>query len=210
MTVKLDHILLGAPDLDTASSQFAALTGVTPATGGTHPGFGTRNRLVSLGPDVFFEVIAPDPAQEVGGKQRAEMIAGLSHPALLTFAIQTTDIDGLRARAEAAGLSTTGRVPMHRTRPDGVRLDWTVIRFTHPLYGETVPFGIDWQGSPHPATTSPSGCTLRHLTVLHPEPAGLEDIYRRLGLDVAVQGSLRPGFVVELDTPKGGVCFLGK
>jgi hypothetical protein len=209
MTVKLDHILLGAADLDSASSQFEALTGVAPATGGSHPGFATRNRLVSLGPDVFFEVIAPDPAQEIAGKPRAEMIAGLSRPALLTFAVQTTDIDALSTRAKAAGLSTTGRAPMQRTRPDGVRLDWTVVRFDHSTYGPAIPFGIDWQGSPHPATTSPGGCKLRSLTVLHPQPEGLVRIYGLLGVDVAVRGSPRPGFVLWLETPKGEVCFLG-
>ena len=46
---------------------------------------------------------------------------------------------------------------MSRTRPDGVRLDWTVAHFVHPSYDGVVPFAIDWQGSPHPATTTPTG-----------------------------------------------------
>jgi hypothetical protein len=209
MTVKLDHILLGAPDLDTASAQFETLTGVAPATGGTHPGHGTRNRLVSLGSDAFFEVIAPDPAQQAAAGSRAEMIARLPHPAIITFAIQTTDIDGLSAKAAAAGLAVAPRMPMNRTRPDGVRLDWTIIRLSHPVYGQAIPFAIDWQGSPHPSTTSPGGCRLSRLTVLHPEAAGLEKIYRDIGLDVSVRRSLRPGFIAELETPKGETCFLG-
>jgi hypothetical protein len=209
VTVKLDHILLGVADLDAGSAAFAAATGVLPATGGTHPGFGTRNRLVSIGPDCFFEVIAPDPAQAIGGMARAEMIAGLTAPTLLTFAIQTTDLDGLIARATAAGLTPGVRVPMSRTRPDGVRLDWTVIRFAHPVYGEAIPFAIDWQGSPHPSTTSPGGCTLGRLVVLHPSPAGLAAIYRAIGLEVEVRGALRPGFIVAMETPKGEVYFQG-
>jgi hypothetical protein len=209
MTVKLDHILLGVADLDAGSAAFAAATGVTPATGGSHPGFGTRNRLAAIGPDSFFEVIAPDPTQPLASSPRAQAIAALTAPALLTFAIQTTDLDGLIARAEAAGLGIGARVPMSRTRPDGVRLAWTVIRFSHPAYGEAIPFAIDWQGSPHPSTTSPGGCTLRSLTVLHPDPTGLAAIYRAIGLDVAVSGALQPGFVVVMDTPNGEVSFLG-
>jgi len=209
VVVKLDHILLGAADLTAGAAAFAAATGVTPATGGTHPGFGTRNQLVALGPDCFFEVIAPDPAQDLAGMARAQMIAALRAPALLTFAIQTTDLDGLIARAQAAGLAAGARVPMSRTRPDGVRLDWTVIRFAHPAYGEAIPFAIDWQGSPHPSITAPGGCNLRSLTVLHPEAAGLAEIYQQIGLDIAVRAAMQPGFVAIMDTPKGEVYFLG-
>jgi len=211
MTVKLDHILLGAPDLDVGSAQFEALTGVAPATGGTHPGHATRNRLVSIGPDAFFEVIAPDPAQTAARGSRSEMIAALPHPAIITFAIQTTDIEALSAKAKAAGLTVAARMPMNRTRPDGVRLDWTIIRLSHPAFGEVIiPFAIDWQGSPHPSTTSPGGCKLQRLIVLHPQATELRRIYAEIGLDVAVRGGLQPGFIAELATPKGDVSFIGR
>ncbi len=209
MTVNLDHVLLGAPDLPSGAAAFAALTGVTPAVGGTHPGFGTRNRLVSLGADCFFEVIGPDPEQNIAASPRARMIAALPAPALLTFAVQTTDLAGLCERAVEAGLAVGPRMPMSRTRPDGVRLDWVVVRFSHPDYGEAIPFAIDWQGSPHPAGSSPGGCTLRELAVLHPEPAGLAAIYQLLGIGIPVYGALRPGFIVRLGTPKGEICFTG-
>jgi hypothetical protein len=209
MDVKLDHILLGAPDLDAASDAFASLTGVVPATGGSHPGFGTRNRLAAIGPDAFWEIIAPDPAQDIAGKPRAEMIAAWPAPALLTFAIQTTDFDGLIDRALGAGLEAGEPLPMSRTRPDGVKLAWRVVHFRHPAYGLLIPFAIDWMGSPHPATTSPAGCVLRSLAVLHPHAAGLAAMYRALGLAVDVQGGLKAGMVAVLDTPKGAVGFVG-
>ena len=208
MTLALDHILLGVPDLDAGSDAFAALTGVAPVVGGSHPGFGTRNRLLALGADVFLELIAPDPAQTEHGA-RAKAIAALPHPALIAFAVQTTDLGAACEAAAAAGLSLARREAMSRTRPDGVRLDWTVAQFAHPAYPTLIPFAIDWQGSPHPATTTPTGCRLRRLTVLHPDPAPLARIYAGLGLAVGVQGGLRPGFVAELDTPRGPVTLLG-
>lgn len=207
MLLKLDHILLGVPDLDAGVAEFTALTGVRPVVGGSHPGFGTRNELVSLGGDVFFELIAPDPAQEASSAGRAAEIAALPQPRLLTFAVQTTDMDRACEKATRAGLTVTRRTEMSRTRPDGVKLSWTVAHFQLDGYEAVVPFAIDWQGSPHPSTTTPTGCVLRNLTVLHPRPEKLVRVYAELGLDIAVAGALRPGFAVAMDTPNGEVRF---
>ncbi len=213
MAMRLDHVLWGSPNLDEGVRRFTALTGVEPVIGGTHPGFGTRNRLLSLGGDVFFEVIAPDPAQDMAGTGRGAAIAAMPHPGLLTFAVQTDDLDAACAAAERAGLAVAGRRAMTRTRPDGVTLAWTVAQFSHPEYGAAIPFAIDWQGSPHPASTTPGGCTLKSLAVLHPKPAPLVAIYRALGIralgiEIAVQAALAPGFVAVLGTPNGDVCLL--
>lgn len=206
--MQLDHILWGAPDLEEGVRVFAGLTGVEPVTGGTHPGFGTRNRLLALSADTFLEVIAPDPAQPDRRTGRAGAIAAMARPGLLTFAVQTADLAAACRAAEAAGLTVERRVPMSRTRPDGVRLQWTVVRFAHSTYGEQIPFAIDWEGSPHPAATTRGGCALHHFAALHPEPAPLAAIYRALGIGIPVQGALEPGFVAVLDTPKGAVCLL--
>ena len=206
--MKLDHLLWAAPDLDAGSRLIERLTGVDPVTGGSHPGYGTRNRLLQLSANVFFEIIAPDPAQAATPGERGAAIARLAHPGLLTFAVQTDDLDHACAAAEHAGLAVKRRAAMSRTRPDGVKLSWTVAQFTHPSYAEAIPFAIDWQGSPHPATTTPAGCSLLRFTVLHPDPAPLAAIYRAMDIDIVVQGAIRPGFVAVLNTPKGEVCLL--
>ena len=77
----LDHLLWGAPDLRDGAGAFAAATGVKPAGGGSHPGFGTRNDLASLGAGVYFEVISPDHGQERLGP-RAARLARLAAPRL--------------------------------------------------------------------------------------------------------------------------------
>ena len=205
MSVELDHLLWAAPDLDAGSAALAGIAGVTPARGGSHPGFGTRNSLVSLG-STYLEVIAPDPEQSLEGN-RGGAIAALTRPGLITFAVRTRDLDAYAAAAAKAGIGVQGPVAMSRTRPDGVRLDWACLYVQHAVYGEAIPFGIDWHGSPHPSETTPAGCRLLDFMVLHPEPAPLAAIYAAMGIPVAVKGATRPGFLATLGTPRGDIVL---
>lgn len=204
--LRLDHILLGAPQLDTATDAFAALAGVSPGGGGSHEGFGTRNQLLSLGDRLFFEIIAPDPAQDKRGR-RASGLERLPGPEMLTFCLQSDDLDAVASRAKAAGLSPQDPVAMGRTRADGVRLEWNILYLEDAYWGDAIPFVIDWMGSPHPGASAPTGCTLKEFTVLHPRFAELALLYEALGVPVPVAGAMTQGFLMRLDTPRGEVVL---
>ncbi|RAR54555.1 glyoxalase-like protein [Paraburkholderia unamae] len=206
-TMLLDHIAWGAPDLDAACASFETLTGIAPVTGGSHAGFGTRNRLSGLSPSSFFEIVAPDPAQPESRGGLAAAIAALAQPTILSYMVQTLDLEAACAAAEQAGLSVIERRPMSRTRPDGVRLAWTIAKFSHAEFGAAIPFAIDWQGSPHPAATTPGGATLKQFAVQHPKARAVARIYDAIGIEIDVQGAVAAGFVAVLDTPRGEVCF---
>ncbi|MGH6830549.1 MAG: VOC family protein, partial [Methylocella sp.] len=94
-------------------------------------------------------------------------------------------------------------IEMGRTRPDGVRLDWLCLYVTHPVFGESIPFAIDWKGSPHPSASAPAGCTLVSFTALHPQATQLAVIYRGMGISVEVKAAAKPGFRAVLATPRG-------
>lgn len=201
--IEIDHLLWASPDLDEGTAAIAALTGVTPASGGSHPGFGTRNSLLSLG-STYLEIIAPDPSQELAGN-RGGRIAALAGPGLLTFAVRTPDLACFAEAAARAGLSVSDPTPMSRTRPDGLRLAWAVQHARSEAYPDLVPFAIDWMGSPHPAGTTPAGCRLLELVVLHPDPEPLVALYAALGLAISVERASRPGLSASLATPRGAV-----
>lgn len=203
--IELDHLLWAAPDLDAGTAAVSALTGVTPARGGSHPGFGTRNSLLSLG-STYLEIIAPDPAQDLAGN-RGGRIAALPNPGFLTFAVRTSDLAGFAAKAVRAGLAVQDPVAMSRKRPDGVHLSWTVQQARSDAFPDLVPFAIDWQGSPHPAGTAPAGCTLVGFTALHPDPGPLAAIYAALGLPIVVLRALRSGLMATLESPRGTVLL---
>jgi hypothetical protein len=202
----LDHILWAAPDLGAGEKIIGSLTGVAPARGGSHPGFGTRNSLMGLDSGIYLEIISPDPAQALEGN-RGGRIAALPRPGVMTFAIRSDDLDTLSAAARREGLSVQGPVAMSRDRPDGVRLDWTILYLEDSRFGEAIPFVIDWGQSPHPSESVPAGCRLRSFGVLHPKADELARLYAALDIPIPVKRGAYPGFVAELATPNGDVVL---
>lgn len=203
-----DHFQLGIQDLDQGIEIVKSLTGVDPARGGTHPGYGTRNALASLGSGSYLEILALDPAQSDLKTPRTERIHGLSGPTILTYALQTTDIDAKLARMNAIpGLS--GKLDRRsRKAADGSVLEFTTLVMDSP-FGPQLPFFIDWRNSPHPSTTQPAGCQLLEFVTLHPDAEALRDIYRRLEISIPIEAAAKPGFIAKIGSPKGKVTFLG-
>lgn len=204
--MKLDHLLWAVPDLDYGIARFEELTGLRPAVGGTHPGFGTRNALASLG-ETYIEVIAPDPAQSLDGTRGADF-AKLDAPYLYSAAFSTDDLDGARAGATAAGLDSGAIVDMSRTRPDdGVTLQWAILRLSHRELGDRFPFLIDWKGSPHPSGTAPGGLKLLDFRAVSTNPDDLASAFAGVGMDLPVEQGARSGFSARLATPKGEITL---
>jgi hypothetical protein len=202
----LDHVLWAVPDLDAGVERFARATGVVPAGGGSHAGFGTRNKLASLGDRLYFEVISVDPAQ-TGFRERAERIGSLSAPEMHTFGVRGDALETYRDTARALGLKASDPVEMTRMRADGVQLRWRAIYTVDDRWGDMVPFLIDWMGSDHPWKTSPAGCSVLEFCALHPDAEELSEIYRALGVGVPVKRSPCAGFLLRLETPRGEVIL---
>ena len=205
----LDHIIYATPDLDLGIEEIRALTGVEPMLGGSHPGRGTRNALLSLGPDTYIEILAPDPAQSAEALAcAADQIPSTGR--LAAWAAKCDDLEGVMKTA-AQGALDLGRIEsMSRTRPSGEQLAWRLTRGTSPADG-LVPFLIDWGESPHPARSAPTGCSLRYFRGEHPDPAHVRNYLALLGLEDVLEvfrGPV-PRMLAGLLTPNGEVVLVG-
>jgi hypothetical protein len=200
----VDHFVWGAPDLDAGVRWLEARTGVRPAIGGSHPGRGTRNALMSLGRRQYFEVLAPDPAQQPL-PATAKTLAALGEPRLQTWAAGASDIEALAARLRRTKYAVGAIQPGSRRRPDGALLEWRTLGVNGPG-GSLIPFFIEWAaGTRHPSGDSPPGCSLSSFHLEHPEPDAVREALAALGLPIDVRDAPEARLRVTLDTPRGRV-----
>ena len=199
----IDHLVYAVPDLESAVEELERRLGVRAAPGGRHPGEGTRNALVALGPASYLEILAPDPRQSPPNRPLWLGLEGLARPRLAAWAIKAPDLEGLASRAAESGVRLGPVISGSRRRPDGVVLFW---RFTDPhvvAADGLVPFLIDWGASPHPAGSAPGGASLAALRGEHPKSAGVAALLRSLGVELPVTKGPRSALIAVLETPNG-------
>ena len=163
----VDHILLGVPNLEAGMTAFENATGVKPVVGGTHPGRGTRNALVSLGNGTYLEIIAPQ-AEPDATTDMVKGLQSLATPKLIGWAERIHDIASARSALEREGFTLSESRPGSRVTPTGSRLAWTTFDIATPKIA-VAPFFIEWsKTTTHPSVTSPSGCTIAAFEIADP------------------------------------------
>jgi hypothetical protein len=206
----LDHLLLGCNDLDEGIAFVEKHTGVRPSMGGVHPGRGTRNALLALGPLHYLEVIAPDPAQTGTPTTRAElpaMLKQLAAPRLVDWAVHTSDIAGVAERWRKAGVMFHGPTPGSRARPNGTMLHWQTLNLDNDRDG-LLPFFIQWGADTvHPSVDAPQGCRLASFAVVSPESAAFAAECQTLGISVDVTPGKTPQLHAKVVGPKGSLML---
>jgi hypothetical protein len=213
VTTTLDHLVIGAADLQQGVRWCEQHFGVTPGPGGRHAFMGTHNRLLNITsaefPAAYLEIIAIDP--DAPAPQRPRWF-GLDEPALhdalrqrprlLHLVARCAELDSTRAALAAAGAEIGPAVNAQRAAPGGV-LRWRIsvpddgrLRF-----GGALPTLIEWHGSHPTDDMAQSGLALRCLTL-----AGLPDaLAAALDLGAVQWGSGGAALRADFDTPRGRV-----
>jgi hypothetical protein len=202
---RIDHLVYATPDLQAGIDAIERQLGVEATPGGQHPGLGTRNALVALGPTNYLEIIGPDPEQPTPSGPRRFGIDGLKAPTIVRWVVKSNELEAIRAGAAKASVTLGPVASGSRKRPDGVTLAW---RYTDPavvVADGLIPFFIDWGTSPHPALTAARGATLVQLRAEHPAAPRVQKMLDDLRLDLRVSQASAPAIIATIDSPKGRV-----
>lgn len=185
MFARFDHLVVGIRSLSEGIGQFKRLVGLEAAAGGTHPGRGTENALVSLGSAEYLEIIAPRAEARLSDADAK--LRELDRLTIVTWAVAVDNADDAREMLKGAGFATTVPQQGSRLTPSGERLDWEVFRLSDAkIVG--APFFIEWGDvASHPSKTAPSGCVRERFQIQTPASGRLSAMLNALGLaDVTV------------------------
>lgn len=209
----LDHIVIGAETLEQGVSYIEKMLGVTVPKGGDHLIMGTHNCLMSLGENLYFEIIAVNPDNEPPSRPRW---FGLDHPVvqqqlkeqprLLTWVVNVPDISQLE------GINCFGEI-LTMTRGD---LQWMV---TVPRDGSIpgrgfLPHVIQWKTDLHPSCNMPHlGCSLVKLNIFHQYSRRFTNNLESISADRLVNihpidSHELPYMAAHIKTPDGDVKIL--
>jgi hypothetical protein len=202
---RVDHLVYATPDLDRGVEEIEKLLGVRATAGGQHPGRGTRNALVALGPTTYLEIIGPDPEQPTPDEPRSFGIDKLKESRLITWCVSERDLEGLRSEAVRNGVPLGDVRAGSRRRPDGVQLSWRLTDPSSLVADGIVPFFINWGDSSHPARTAAKGATLVSLRAEHPDVQPVSGMLQKLGLDLPVKQGPSAALIAVIEGARGRV-----
>jgi hypothetical protein len=189
MNMKIDHLVVTAPDLDSGTAWLENRLGVKMIPGGQHPKMGTHNRLLNLGNGVYMEVIAIDPAGTPELPRWFDMDAfPCTEPRLATWVAEVDDV-------------SVFNYPMVQ-KLQRAHLEWTLAMPTVGAVaaGGVTPPVIEWPAGVHPTNgMAESGCQLQKLKLFGPEALALPIADDRIEVIAAETASLQ----AEIQTPSG-------
>lgn len=201
----LDHIAVSTEALETGAAEIEAALGVPMEPGGRHAAMGTWNRLLSLGDQEYFELIAIEPGAPAPAQPRwfdLDNFAGATRTT--TWICSAEDLDAaLAAAPEGAG------VPWDLERGD-LRWRMAVPRNGKLPFGGLFPAMIEWQGAAHPAARLPDrGVRLTGLRLHSPDADELRAALAPLIADerIEIREAEAPRIESVLTTPQGEVVL---
>lgn len=202
---RVDHLVYATLDLDRGIEEIEKLLGVRATPGGPHPGRGTRNALIALGPTSYLEIIGPDPQQPQPQQPRHFGIDKLQRSKLVTWFVKASDLIQSRNEAVSSGVPYGEVVAGSRRRPDGAELSWHFTDASVLVGDGLVPLLIDWGQSSHPASTAAQGVSLVAMQAEHPNPESIRKMLRGVEVDLEVRAGSNAELIATIECPRGRV-----
>ena len=201
----IDHVVLAAPDLESAILEFQEMTGIQPVVSSHIKGLGIKTARVSFEGSSFLEIIAPDPAKNgpVGVLLKSIGLTGLVP---FHWAIRTENAEGLKPELSKLGY-TPDCIVMTGASPNGTPRTWEMLY----LYGQKMrgmcPFFINWDRSDHPSETMPIVGELIGVTIRAPADDLIHKLIDHTGSTGFKLEEGSPKFQIIFDSPEGEVTL---
>ena len=191
----LDHLAVGAETLEDGVAWVEERLRVRLLPGGQHAHYGTHNRLLGLAPGLYLEVITKDPdAPPTGRATWFDLDNFTGPPRLANWLCRTDDLESFVDIVGPAVSLSRGTLHWETTVPDDGSL---------PMGGGH-PTLLRWgKGTTPPGLSIPdSGCTLRRLTVTHPQADWLR-AHVPLNTDLVAFEAGTVALTADIATPRG-------
>ncbi|MEM6729199.1 MAG: VOC family protein [Pseudomonadota bacterium] len=163
--MEIDHLVISCGTLE-AGADAVLLPWLT---GGVHRDFGTHNRLLSLGPEAYLELIAVNPdAPPLGRPRWFDLDRFTGPPRLTNWVLRVDDLAAIRARLGP----DFGEI--HDLARDTLRWRMAVPPRGILPFDNCAPALIQWLTPPPMPKLNDQGHRLASLEVHHPEAGELE------------------------------------
>jgi hypothetical protein len=155
VSTRLDHVVLGVPDLSSGQSELAG-PGLRFVPGGRHPG-GTENALLVGAARWSYVELITAPEQDAPGEV-SPTIAQVRKGGLVTWALSVADIDTQVRRLAEAGFECQTVEAGSRETTDGRVVRWHSATIGPGFGLSELPFLIEWAASDaHRTGLAPDG-----------------------------------------------------
>ena len=200
---QIDHLVYACANLEAGIAEIEQLTGAKVQPGGVHQGRGSHNALLSLGANCYLEIIAPDPSQSNVARPLWMGLDQLKESRLTRWCVKSSELNLLQQKTNALSLDIGTIQKGQRSLPNGDQLNWQLSDPKACAYDGLIPFFIDWQNSPHPASQLPAACELIAVEAQHPEGDLVASILQKIDLNLNIKSGTEVKLTAHIQTPKG-------
>ena len=211
----VDHIVIGAADLEKATKKVEGLIKADFSSGGKHPLMATHNRLIKLQDSIYMEVISIDPSASIpqfsAQKKRWFSLDSQSTKRRLSLAPQplcwVAAVDNIERAVSHCGYNPGKIIELTR---DDLRWRLTVPENGKLPFNGILPILIEWPNGKNPAERMPeSNVHLQQLTLFHSNPKKIKGILSKLNFSGPVNIELgEPRIQFSFKTASGkGILF---
>ena len=213
----IDHIVIGAANLEKATEKVESLLQTKFSTSGKHSLMATHNRLARLQNSAYMEIIATDPSATFPKSRTREKrwfsLDSDKTKRRLSRAPQplcwVVAVNNIEQSASNCGYSPGRITEMSR---DDFRWKLTVPKNGDLSAGGVLPVLIEWPNAKNLAEVMPkSGLILKQLLLSHPNPNSIERILSRLDISGPIDVRLgEPALQFSFEKPDGSNVLFGE